>query len=82
MSWFKRDTHLTEADISAYIDGELPAARAASVRAHIDACDPCRTVLDELTSVKTMLTALPRPPTAGAAPRATASTRDPSPSPR
>jgi len=61
MSWFRRDTHPTDEDLSALIDGELAPSRAATLQAHLDSCQSCRARLDELQSVKAMLSGLPRP---------------------
>ncbi|QOJ14340.1 MAG: zf-HC2 domain-containing protein [Planctomycetia bacterium] len=48
-----------EADLSALLDGELPAQRAAELRAHLDACDSCRAAADELQRTSRILADLP-----------------------
>lgn len=45
--------------LSAYLDGELTAADAADVRAHLAACAICRADLEDLTRVKHLLGSLP-----------------------
>jgi len=44
--------------LSAYIDGELTAAQAASVEAHLDQCSACQTALAELKSQDLVLRAV------------------------
>jgi anti-sigma factor RsiW len=60
LSWFRRDEHLSEADLSAYLDGEL-GGRQAGARAHMERCEACRARLEELASLQAMLGGLPRP---------------------
>ena len=38
-------------EVMAYLDGELAAARAVDVRAHLDQCAECRALADELREV-------------------------------
>lgn len=40
-------THPGEVDLLRYQDGELPARRAERVRTHVDACEKCRSLLDQ-----------------------------------
>lgn len=40
---------------SAYIDGELPEARAAEVRAHLSRCDECGEYRDDLVALRGLL---------------------------
>ncbi|MDR7523146.1 MAG: zf-HC2 domain-containing protein [Armatimonadota bacterium] len=47
--------------LSAYADGALPQGQAAEVAAHLVECDRCRTVVDDLQEVQTMLHSIPRP---------------------
>lgn len=54
-----------EADLSAWIDGELPAPRRAAVGAHLAGCPACAARVEELRAVDRALRALPSP-TAGA----------------
>ncbi len=42
-------------DISAYLDGELPEARAAEVRAHLSRCDECAEYRDDLMALGGLL---------------------------
>jgi len=43
--------------ISAYIDGELPEARAVEVRAHLSRCDECSKYHDDLIALSRLLDA-------------------------
>ncbi len=45
--------------VSAYLDGELPEARAAHLRAHLAHCTNCATHRDELTAVGGLLDVIP-----------------------
>ena len=47
------------ADLSARIDGELPAARAAAVEAHVAACAACRAQVEALRRADGELRAIP-----------------------
>jgi anti-sigma factor RsiW len=47
------------ADLSAWIDRELPAARAAAVAAHVAACAACRAQVEELRRADGALRAVP-----------------------
>ncbi len=42
--------HVSQKDISAWLDGHLEAARAASVEAHLQQCVQCRSFKEELAS--------------------------------
>ena len=45
-------THEIEREeVMAYLDGELAASRAIAVRAHLDHCEECRELADELREV-------------------------------
>jgi anti-sigma factor RsiW len=49
-------THEIEREeVMAYLDGELEASRALSVRAHLDQCAECRALSDELRDVSSGL---------------------------
>jgi anti-sigma factor RsiW len=50
-----------EAELSAFLDGELPSARQAVVARHLQGCGECAAVLDGLGLVKAMVSELPRP---------------------
>jgi len=47
------------ADLSAWIDRELPAARAAAVAAHVAACAACRAQVETLRRADGALRAIP-----------------------
>lgn len=51
-------THV-DADLSAYLDGELPPAERARVTAHLGGCARCRAHLAELRSTASLIGALP-----------------------
>jgi len=42
-------------EVMAYLDGELPAPQAASVRAHLERCESCRAFAQELRAVSSSL---------------------------
>ena len=51
-------THPVEQEeVMAYLDGELPADRAAGVAAHLDGCDECRALAADLRGVSQQLSA-------------------------
>lgn len=50
-----------DADLSAYLDGELAPAARTAVDAHLGACDRCRSRLRELRATAALLAALPAP---------------------
>lgn len=43
-------THWTDR-LSEYLDGELPGADHEACRAHLEQCEPCRTVFEEIRAV-------------------------------
>lgn len=47
--------------VSALLDGDLPARKAAKVRAHVDGCAACKKALGDLETMKRGLGALPVP---------------------
>jgi anti-sigma factor RsiW len=50
-------------ELSQYVDGDLPAGRAAEIAAHLAACDACARVAEELRAIAAFARALPaRPP--------------------
>ncbi len=56
-----RRGHKPDADaLSALADGALPGAEARALEAHVAGCDACRTQLDGMRQVRTMLAAMPR----------------------
>ncbi|MGH9242336.1 MAG: anti-sigma factor family protein [Vicinamibacterales bacterium] len=42
-------------DVMAYLDGELPAAQARGIEAHLAGCDACRQLLSELCQGSTRM---------------------------
>jgi hypothetical protein len=53
------------AQLSAFLDGDLPERKAARVRAHVDGCDACRRELTALQEMRTQLSSLPAAEPAG-----------------
>jgi anti-sigma factor RsiW len=51
--------------IPLYVEGDLPAAGAERVRAHVDECLPCRSLLEGYKASQRALRALGAPPIAG-----------------
>jgi predicted anti-sigma-YlaC factor YlaD len=41
---------------SDYLEGDLPPSRLEKIRAHLSGCPPCRSFVDSLASVVSMLT--------------------------
>ncbi len=62
---FGRQNHCSEADLSAYLDAQLPDAAKQRCDAHLTACGDCREALDGLSAVRSSLRQLPQ----AAAPR-------------
>ena len=58
MRWFSSKEH-PEEDLSAYLDGELSDRERRKVEGHLAACDRCSSLLEELASMRTMLSTLP-----------------------
>jgi anti-sigma factor RsiW len=58
---FLRRSHKPDAEaLSALADGELDAARARALEAHLAACEACTARLEELKRVQSMLAAMPQ----------------------
>jgi hypothetical protein len=53
--------HLTPEDLKAYANGLLTSARLSYCQAHLDSCEECREDLEDLRTVKSDLSAFPRP---------------------
>lgn len=53
--------HLTPEDLKAYANGLLTSARLSYCQAHLDSCEECREELEDLRTVKSDLSAFPRP---------------------
>jgi len=49
------------AELSAHLDGDLPAARARTVAAHVEGCAACREELAALGAMRAALSAAPAP---------------------
>lgn len=49
-------------DLTALVDGALPEARAAEVRAHVEACPTCRAARDRLAATAATFARLPAAP--------------------
>src|SRR5258707_10329275 len=47
-----------EADLSAYLDGELPAQERAGIESHLSGCAACKAAFDEIQSAHRALAAL------------------------
>ena len=62
ISWLRRrPLHLTDEDISVYIDGEVSVRESERVSTHVAGCDECRARLESVRSLHAMLSALPAP---------------------
>ena len=82
---FLRREHLSDADLSARIDGRLSIRRSRAVAAHLDRCPRCRQAFEGLQTAKLLLGELPRPQPARSfilSPEAAASEARPRPAPR
>jgi anti-sigma factor RsiW len=53
------DDHATEEQLSALLDSQLPEPEAASILAHLEGCELCRTDLERLRATVTLLQSLP-----------------------
>ena len=53
--------HLTPEDLKSYANGRLTSARLSYCQAHLDSCEECREELEDLRTVKSDLSAFPRP---------------------
>jgi hypothetical protein len=59
MFW-KRPSHISDEDLSAYVDGALGEGARVRVDEHAAACERCREALDQLLQLKASLAAMPR----------------------
>lgn len=59
---FRSRAHASDADLSAYIDGQLSGRVHERVSGHLDGCSICQQALEELRAVRASLQALPRAP--------------------
>jgi anti-sigma factor RsiW len=53
--------HLSPEDLKAYAHGQHTPARLSYCQAHLDSCEECRDELEELRTLKSDLSAFPRP---------------------
>ena len=70
-----------EDEVTAYVDGELPAARHAQVRAHLDACAECQATETLLRATVARMAELPAFEPASATRRAVLTKLDALPTP-
>jgi len=59
MPWFRRHP-VSEADLSAFIDGQLATVRQAKVSAHLQSCAICAAYVADLRSLKALVATLPQ----------------------
>jgi hypothetical protein len=59
MFWTKRTGHLSDEDLSVFIDGELTGARLDAAQRHVAACPDCSAAVAELRDLKTLVARLP-----------------------
>jgi anti-sigma factor RsiW len=57
--FWNRTAHPKDEDLSAYLDGELRGAALAAMNTHVDGCERCRSLLDDLSTAKAALASLP-----------------------
>lgn len=53
--------HLAQPDLEAYASGRVESARLSYCQAHLDSCELCRDVVEDLRTYKNDLSAFPRP---------------------
>lgn len=56
-----QDRHLTTEQLSAYLDKQLSAQEQAAFDVHLQSCQQCQNVLDDLRQTVALLHALPQP---------------------
>ena len=61
MLWFRRRIHPTENELSAFLDEELGKARSLALAAHFETCATCRSTLEDLRAVHSLVSRLPNP---------------------
>ena len=49
----------TQANLQAYLDGQLPPVKAQAIRAHLEACEACQAELNALRQVDEALATMP-----------------------
>jgi anti-sigma factor RsiW len=60
MFWTKRTGHLSDEDLSVFIDGELRGRRLDAAQRHVASCPDCSAAIDALREVKTLVSRLPQ----------------------
>lgn len=58
----KQERHFSTTELSAFLDGQLPAQEQALCEEHLKQCEQCRQILAELRQTVALLHALPQPP--------------------
>lgn len=53
--------HLAQPDLEAYASGRIESARLSYCQEHLDSCEACRDVVEDLRTLKSDLSAFPRP---------------------
>src|SRR5215213_7379944 len=59
MAFRSNGGHISGEDISAYVDEELSPAESARVAAHLQTCDDCRSLADDMRATQTLVRELP-----------------------
>ena len=63
IDWLKAHRHpVREADLSAYLDGDLPPERKRQLEEHLRSCDGCSRQIDALRSLAAALREMPESP--------------------
>jgi anti-sigma factor RsiW len=59
MAFRSNGGHIAGEDISAYVDEELSPAETSRVHAHLQSCDDCRTLADDMRATQTLVRSTP-----------------------
>src|SRR5690242_7459450 len=59
MAFRSNGGHIAGEDISAYIDEELSPAETSRVYAHLQSCDECSALADDMRATQTLMRSLP-----------------------
>src|SRR5580765_4514205 len=59
MAFRSNGGHIAGEDISAYVDEELSSRETSRVYAHLQSCDECRILADDMRATKTLVRELP-----------------------
>lgn len=57
-----KNVHPHGEQLSAYIDGMLDVGKTRGIAAHLRACTPCRSLVEQLQETKILLRMMPTPP--------------------